>query len=46
MQNGESRGSPQANDATMGNVDMALLGIGSGTDLINDDKADSACGYK
>jgi hypothetical protein len=30
----------------MGNADMALQGIGSDTDLMNNDKADSACGNK
>ena len=43
MLNGESRGSPQANDAAMGNADIALLDIDSDTDhLINNNKTYSA----
>ena len=45
--NGESRRSTQANDATMGDTDVAPPGINTATDyLINNMKSDSGSGHK
>ena len=47
MLNGESRGSAQANDAAMGNADMALTGIDAAADqLVDGDKAYSSSGHE
>lgn len=46
MLNGESRGSPQADNASEGNIDVMLRGIDSGIDhLIYNNKTDRAYGH-
>lgn len=45
--NGESRGSTQANDATVSHADMALPGIDTADKhLINNSKAGNGCGHE
>ena len=47
MLNGESGRSTQANDATMGDADIAPLGINTAADhLMNNKKRDSCSGHK